>query len=141
MIKFKKLSLYFFCIIFIILFFTNQSDGMFPRHMFPKNQRPTKEKSDKYPLHYLAQYDNFEILRDYLIFCTQAEINQPDNNGNTPLHIAVLHGSIGGIYALLYAGAYIQAKNCDNLTPIELAQQLGNIRVINTLETFIPTNS
>jgi ankyrin repeat protein len=48
----------------------------------------------------------------------------PDNQGETPLHLAVRAGSLPVVEALLEAGANVDARNFDAQTPLELALAL-----------------
>lgn len=48
-----------------------------------------------------------------------------NNEGNTPLHTAVLHRQTECIKLLLKSGARYQAKNKDGKTPADLARERG----------------
>ncbi|MCL2005514.1 MAG: ankyrin repeat domain-containing protein [Planctomycetaceae bacterium] len=52
---------------------------------------------------------------------------------NTPLHIAIQNGNIEIIKALLANGCYINTRNADGQTPLELATALNNEEVIHLL--------
>ena len=51
-----------------------------------------------------------------------ADVMARDNNGGTPLHEAAMFGTSESIQMLLKAGANAKAKNKNNETPWDLAQ-------------------
>lgn len=76
-------------------------------------------------LAYLADSDislDVEELSQ-IILKHELEVNLPDEDGNTPLHIAILRGNHTLVNALLENGADYQLKNKEGLTPVQLASQ------------------
>lgn len=74
-------------------------------------------------LPYLANSDvslNIEELSQ-IILTHELEVNLPDEEGNTPLHSAILRGNHTLVNALLENGADYQLKNKEGLTPVQLA--------------------
>ncbi|MFL6235840.1 MAG: ankyrin repeat domain-containing protein, partial [Thermoanaerobaculia bacterium] len=56
----------------------------------------------------------------------------------TALHIAASNGSVEIASALLEAGADISFKDKNGMTPLEVAQQFGETRVVELLITRSP---
>ena len=79
------------------------------------------------PLHCAARNGNSEILR-MLMLCG-SDVNARDNEGNTPLHDAVIQveRSLDGVKILLEEGhADITVRNNEGLTPAGVAIKNGN---------------
>ena len=55
-----------------------------------------------------------------------AEVNARDENGYTPLHLAVRYGDAGTVAALVNAGADVEARDKDGLTPPKVAWMNGH---------------
>lgn len=73
----------------------------------------------------IAQEDNSSLhLVDFLVQNSK-DLNIPNLDGNTPLHICVLMDQSEAIKLLLKANADIHAVNAANKTPFNLAQELN----------------
>lgn len=57
---------------------------------------------------------------DFLIE-KDAFVNHALTNGDTPLHLAVLHGRVEVAESLIRAGADVNARNAEGKTPFDLA--------------------
>ncbi|KAJ9217896.1 hypothetical protein DTO166G4_287 [Paecilomyces variotii] len=51
------------------------------------------------------------------------DINQQDENGRSPLHYAAASGSSECVFYLLQAGAFVNAQDCQGLTPLHTATE------------------
>ena len=80
-------------------------------------------------LHLVAKMNNLELVHVVCLFHKEL-INQPNNNGNTPLHIASINNNSASAQALVVHGADQNAKNNDGLTPPGLAS------IYNSREAF-----
>ncbi len=56
--------------------------------------------------------------------------------GETALHNAARHGCENVVYLLLQSGAYVDSKNHDGNTPMDLARQSGYPNVVNLLHRY-----
>lgn len=74
------------------------------------------------PLHYTCLYDDF-IKNSEQLLAYDADPNVPDDEGLTPLHLTIQNGSPETARLLIKAGANRKAKNCDGLTPYDLARE------------------
>jgi ankyrin repeat protein len=70
-----------------------------------------------------------------LLLDAGARINTVDHEGNTPLHEAVILGSVRGAEALLKHGARIDVKNRAGETPMSLARTRENAELLKLLTT------
>jgi hypothetical protein len=52
-----------------------------------------------------------------------ADINQPDQSGNTPLHTAVENRNLSKIQTLIAAGAKLDVRNRHGRTPLDYAKR------------------
>lgn len=60
--------------------------------------------------------------------------NQADDKDNiTPLHFAATYNAVDVIPLLISAGANLDAKTCDGLTPLDCAHGLKNANTANIL--------
>ncbi|GMR44981.1 hypothetical protein PMAYCL1PPCAC_15176, partial [Pristionchus mayeri] len=91
----------------------------------------------EYPLSFAAcmnDPDSFRILVSY-----RANINAQDTNGNTVLHMCVIHENMEMLRLTIELGAKLKMKNRQNLTPLTLAAKLAKSRMFTELlehETF-----
>ena len=60
-------------------------------------------------------------------------INETDNNGNSPLHIAILSGESEYARSLINQGAELNLKNNLDLSPLHLAAFLNDSQITNEL--------
>jgi ankyrin repeat protein len=56
-----------------------------------------------------------------------------DSDNLTPLHFAVVYNAKNVIPLLIEAGANLNAKNYDGLTPLEIALELKNEEMVDLL--------
>lgn len=72
--------------------------------------------------HIAAAMDYHALLKAMAFYNDKTNIlNLQDSNGDTPLHTAVRAGSFSSARILLEAGAYIDIKNNNGLTPLAVA--------------------
>lgn len=69
-------------------------------------------------------YRNSEFANDAnvlkLLIAAGARVNDPDSNGNTPLHYACMYNRLSGAQYLLAHGADVNARNKKGQTPCDL---------------------
>ena len=79
-------------------------------------------------LHLVVKTNDLELVHMVCLFHKEL-INQPNNNGNTPLHIASINNESASAQALVIHGADQNAKNNGSLTPSDLAS-IYNLREV-----------
>jgi ankyrin repeat protein len=62
------------------------------------------------------------------------DFNWKNNQGETPLHVAVKYGCIDAVSALLEKGVYCYAKDRLGMTPEDLATKSHNKEIFRLLE-------
>lgn len=62
-----------------------------------------------------------------------ADISSRDDQGLTPLHLAIRKGNDDTVEVLINAGAYINAKNMQGDTPLHLAASEGLLGIVQKL--------
>ncbi len=83
-------------------------------------------------LHEAAELGHLEVIK--ALIAKKAHINQTDNDGNTPFHLAAIRGKFAVFPALLQAGADPNAKNSKTgLTALHKAVELGLLEVVKAL--------
>uniref|UniRef100_A0A0K0E2D4 ANK_REP_REGION domain-containing protein n=1 Tax=Strongyloides stercoralis TaxID=6248 RepID=A0A0K0E2D4_STRER len=85
----------------------------------------------EYPLSFAActgQVDCYRLLR-----AKKADPNLKDTNGNTVLHMTVIHEKLNMLKLAYETGAKLQATNNQNLTPLTLAAKLGKKKMFEEL--------
>ncbi len=60
-------------------------------------------------------------------------INETDNSGNSPLHLAILTGENKYAFSLINQGADLNIKNNLELSPLHLAVLLNDLEIVNEL--------
>jgi ankyrin repeat protein len=85
-------------------------------------------------------YDNlplFTILFDFIMNLPQAQrshlINHPDEDGITPLHVAVDHHHVDAVNKLIQSGANVNQITNQGMTPIQFAQANHDEEILNLL--------
>jgi ankyrin repeat protein len=73
-------------------------------------------------LHYVC-YSSRSVAADVyrLVYECGANVNEQDNSGNTPLHVACSHGHQDIVEALMSCGADVNITNDDKRTPAQEA--------------------
>uniref|UniRef100_A0A913HGR3 ANK_REP_REGION domain-containing protein n=1 Tax=Strongyloides stercoralis TaxID=6248 RepID=A0A913HGR3_STRER len=85
----------------------------------------------EYPLSFAActgQVDCYRLLR-----AKKADPNLKDTNGNTVLHMTVIHEKLDMLKLAYETGAKLQITNNQNLTPLTLAAKLGKKKMFEEL--------
>lgn len=98
--------------------------------------------------HISAAMDYHALLKAMAFYNDKTNIlNLQDSNGDTPLHTAVRAGSFSSARILLEAGAYIDIKNNNGLTPLAVAikeyngkNQASIVRLLLTSAANTKTN-
>uniref|UniRef100_A0A0R3RSQ5 ANK_REP_REGION domain-containing protein n=1 Tax=Elaeophora elaphi TaxID=1147741 RepID=A0A0R3RSQ5_9BILA len=85
----------------------------------------------EYPLSFAACINQTDCFR--LLVAKKADLNQKDTNGNTVLHLAVIHEQPEMIKLSYDMGAKLQIVNKQNLTPLTLAAQLGKKEIFELI--------
>ena len=57
-----------------------------------------------------------------------------DNNGWTPLHLAVIRGNYDVVWLLVFKGININVKCNDGYTPLSLAKDSGHTEIVEMLQ-------
>lgn len=83
------------------------------------------------PLHWSCSREVIEILLQ-----KNCNINAPNFNGGTALHVMVLRNRLECIVALLSHEAEIDLPDCDGNTPLHIAVKQGVVSIIQTLIIF-----
>lgn len=91
-------------------------------------------------LHVAAGLKKPEVVSYLLLNDAEEHLNRFDNEGNTPLHIAVNSNDKGAIDALIEAGADVNAVNdSTGMSPLHIAAKSGNRETIRALLKGNPT--
>uniref|UniRef100_A0A915PIL6 ANK_REP_REGION domain-containing protein n=1 Tax=Setaria digitata TaxID=48799 RepID=A0A915PIL6_9BILA len=85
----------------------------------------------EYPLSFAACINQTDCFR--LLVAKKADLNQKDTNGNTVLHLAVIHEHPEMIKLSYDMGAKLQIVNKQNLTPLTLAAHLGKKEIFEQI--------
>ncbi len=82
-------------------------------------------------LNYACSYESLEIVE--LLLGNKFHINGIDEDGDTPLHCAVMHRNLDLVKLLVRRGALIDISNENSETPIIVALKDNNIEIFNFL--------
>ncbi len=90
----------------------------------------------KTALHLAIEYEYPKIV-EILAAAIETDLNRPNNNGATPLIIAVLNGHIEIVKILLDLGADANAKDSNGWTAHDLASETGHTDIVKLLKQYI----
>ncbi|KAK6756156.1 hypothetical protein RB195_014506 [Necator americanus] len=85
----------------------------------------------EYPLSFAVCMNQPDLFR--LLIARKANLNAQDTNGNTVLHLCVIHEKIEMMKLALEAGARLNIANKQNLTPLTLAAKLAKKKLFNLI--------
>uniref|UniRef100_A0A1I7U768 ANK_REP_REGION domain-containing protein n=1 Tax=Caenorhabditis tropicalis TaxID=1561998 RepID=A0A1I7U768_9PELO len=77
----------------------------------------------EYPLSFAVCMGHHDLFR--MLLAKKANLNAQDTNGNTALHLCVIHDKMDMLDAVLDAGGNVRIANKQNLTPLTLAARLA----------------
>ena len=83
-------------------------------------------------LHTSVLLENEEIAR-WLLTCSAVHINSKDNEGNTPLFLAIKYGKTKMFHLLLEHGADFKIKNNARMSSLHIAAQSGDLSMCEIL--------
>ncbi|WP_353286446.1 ankyrin repeat domain-containing protein [Wolbachia endosymbiont (group A) of Crataerina pallida] len=107
--------------------------GRTPMHFAVMNNH--KDIQDVYgrgPTYTTAESNDEEIVQLFLM--KGASINEADENGETPLHLASWDGHLGILQHLINNGANIGTKDSSGKTPLDIARDKGHNNVAEYLQ-------
>ena len=81
----------------------------------------------EYPLSFAASMEQFDCVR--LLLTQGVDPNKQDSNGNTVLHMLVIHNKLDMFKFLLNSGARLDIKTRLSYTPLTLATKLARSEV------------
>lgn len=87
-------------------------------------------------LHRALENRQYDEVLEILKYISKSDIDELDNNGNTPLTIAAENPAIEGyemVRALLARGADVNKPNATNWRPIYIAAGVGNLAVVELM--------
>ncbi|CAI5451548.1 unnamed protein product [Caenorhabditis angaria] len=85
----------------------------------------------EYPLSFAVCTGQADLFR--LLLAKKANLNSQDTNGNTLLHLCVIHNKESMMDAVLEAGANLKLLNQQNLSALTLAARLANKTMFNKI--------
>ena len=86
-------------------------------------------------LHYAVKLQNTEII-EYLLSFNEIDVNLPNSEWYSPLHLSVLTQNCALVKLLLDKGARVNATNCKRRTALHFCAQLGNVEITNLLLAY-----
>lgn len=92
----------------------------------------TKEASEK-TLHGFAVENDVKGIEDLLAIVPDLDLNEVDEHGYTPLHLAADRGHLDVVKLLLSKGVDKTLKDPDDMTAIELARIVGHDNIVSAL--------
>lgn len=93
-----------------------------------------KKYESKFAIHFAVSNNDRELLLQILSKSeSKRNINIPDLDGETPLHMAAFYGFIDILSTLLSSGANSSPMNAKSLTPLHYAAFTGNLDVAECL--------
>ena len=93
------------------------------------------------PLHHAADSNDVKSIK-LLLNDDQpgmrAELDRRDDNGDTPLALALRENAVNAATCLIYAGANVHLANHEGETPVMLAAEHGNLYLVKLILKFNP---
>ncbi|EMD41981.1 hypothetical protein CERSUDRAFT_61942 [Gelatoporia subvermispora B] len=74
-------------------------------------------------------------LKNFIRTHTSTNLNELNEDGYTPLHLACDRGNLAIVHLLLSEGADKEVKDADDMTPVELARFAGHQEIVQLLES------
>ncbi|CAJ0938885.1 unnamed protein product, partial [Mesorhabditis belari] len=93
----------------------------------PKTNYTGRMYFGEYPLHFAACMNQPECYR--LLLVKKANPNAQDTNGNTVLHMCVIHENMDMLRLAVQTGASLRITNKQGLTPLTLAAKLAKKKI------------
>lgn len=108
-------------------------DSKMHRNIFEVDEKSYTDDNDNIFHHLIKEHWRYIYTSGMIseLLCVQ-NINQKNNNCDTPLHLAVESKNIELVEELVYNSAKINLKNKNNLTPLQLAYQLREMELEET---------
>ncbi|CAI2354992.1 unnamed protein product [Caenorhabditis sp. 36 PRJEB53466] len=85
----------------------------------------------EYPLSFAVCTGHLDLFR--MLLAKKANLNAQDTNGNTVLHLCVIHDKMEMLDAVLEAGGSLRLANKQNLTALTLAARLAKKTMFNKI--------
>ncbi|KAL0487485.1 USP6NL [Acrasis kona] len=83
----------------------------------------TEPDTGNTPLHFAAKFNKIDCI-SILLRCDGVEVNAPNKEGQTPLHLSVISDAIQITHLLLHKGGDLNYKDLSDETPVTLAVSL-----------------
>ncbi|CAG9461879.1 unnamed protein product [Pedinophyceae sp. YPF-701] len=91
------------------------------------------------PLHFAAIRGHVDTAQ-CLIEVGGVDVNQRDNGGVTPLHMAAEHGAESVVRLLVQLGADVNARTNNEITPTRIATTFGHTAIVNFFRNEVGVN-
>ncbi|KAL0951320.1 hypothetical protein HGRIS_008026 [Hohenbuehelia grisea] len=103
--------------------------------IYVSSMAPPEASTSDFTIHGLALSDDTTALMLLLQSDPDIDVNEPDEFGYTPLHLAADRGNSKVVEYLLKHGADASKKDSDEFTAFELAEAAGHEDVVALLKT------
>ena len=90
------------------------------------------------PLHYCVVRGDAQLV-ELMVRLQGGTVDIPNKSKETPLHWACREGNLGAVECLLSHGACMVIKDRRGVTPLQIAQESGNLELIQLMEAHDPT--
>ncbi|ODN00422.1 Serine/threonine-protein phosphatase 6 regulatory ankyrin repeat subunit A [Orchesella cincta] len=100
--------------------------------MFIKQTVKERTRSGKVPLHFCAESGSVQCL-DLVLSMEPFLVNTQDEEGYTPLHLAVINGNKDAVRRLVTAGADLNCLDNEKHSLVHWATVCGEVEILNLL--------